>query len=265
MKRIHLFGALVSVLVVTALLVVSLPAIVLADPTPMVTWGDVTLDGAPAPYGTAIEIFIGADTEPSGSDNVTTPGQYGAMVVWGDSSRYGEALTYKVNGYVATTDKVSLTCDGIDTPVFGLCNQVVNLAAVSGPTPTEITIDIKPGSFPNSIKVNSKGVLPVAILGTPDFDVMTVDPVTMLLSWDGISFVPGVSPLRWAWKDVNRDGFMDIGLKYSMDDLMTYTVTNEPPGDLIMTLMGNLMEEYGGTPIAGEDMVRIINKGYDGL
>jgi len=100
-------------------------------------------------------------------------------------------------------------------------------------------------------------VLPVAILGTEDFDVTQVDPVTMLLGWDGISFVPGIPPLRWNLEDVNGDGFMDIGLKYSMEAAGTVTLTREVSGDLIMTLIGSLMD---GTPIAGEDIVRIINK-----
>ncbi len=81
----------------------------------------------------------------------------------------------------------------------------------------------------------------------------------MLLGWDGISVVTGVPPLRWAWEDVNSDGFMDIVLKYSMEVLADFTVTDEPPGDLIMTLTGNMMD---GTPIEGSDTVRIINKGY---
>jgi len=123
-----------------------------------------------------------------------------------------------------------------------------------------VEIDIKPGSFPNSINVNSKGVLPVAILGSEHFDVMTVDPVTMLLSWDDISDIPGVPPLRWNLEDVNRDGSMDLGLKYSMEAAGTVTMTKEPPGDLIMTLKGNLKREFGGTPIEGYDTVRIINK-----
>jgi hypothetical protein len=131
----------------------------------------------------------------------------------------------------------------------------------------DVDIDIKPGSDRNSLNVNSKGVLPVAILGTEDFDVMTIDPVSVVLWWRGITLpdgAEGVPPLRWDCEDVNRDGFMDIGLKYSMKAAGPFTVTRELPGDLIMMLMGNLMEEYGGTPIKGSDTVRIINKASDG-
>ena len=125
----------------------------------------------------------------------------------------------------------------------------------------DIAVDIKPGSDSNPLNVNANGVLPVAILGTEDFDVMTVNASAVLLTWRGISSVLGVSPLRWAWEDVNRDGFMDIGLKYSMEELATYTMTKEPPGRLDMILMGKLMD---GTPIEGYDTVRIINKKYIG-
>ena len=37
-----------------------------------------------------------------------------------------------------------------------------------------VAIDIKPGSFPNSINIKSKGVIPVAVLSTTDFDASSV-------------------------------------------------------------------------------------------
>ena len=40
-------------------------------------------------------------------------------------------------------------------------------------------IDIKPGSDPNCININGHGVIPVAILGSEDFDVSLVDPDTL--------------------------------------------------------------------------------------
>ena len=42
----------------------------------------------------------------------------------------------------------------------------------------EVPIDIKPGSYPNSINPNAGGVIPVAILTTDTFDASTVDPQT---------------------------------------------------------------------------------------
>jgi hypothetical protein len=196
---------------------------------------------------------LGNDSDADGDDlevySAWAPA-HGSLSIWGD-------------GHFKYTPDSGYT--GPDTFGYnirdnngGTASAVVHITVL--PVVVPVAIDIKPGSDPNSLNVHSKGVIPVAILGTDDFDTTQVDPETMRLSWDGISGIPGVPPLRWAWEDVNGDGLMDIVLKYSMGDLMTYTVTNEPPGDLIMTLTGNLMD---GTPIEGYDTVRIINKLMD--
>ena len=57
-----------------------------------------------------------------------------------------------------------------------------------------VDVDIKPTSCPNPLNVKSGGVLPVAILGTEDFDVAEIDASTVQLA--------GVSPLRWSIEDV---------------------------------------------------------------
>jgi hypothetical protein len=44
-----------------------------------------------------------------------------------------------------------------------------------------VTIDIKPGSFPNSINLGSGGTVPVAIFSSPTFDAGTVDPLSITL------------------------------------------------------------------------------------
>jgi len=59
----------------------------------------------------------------------------------------------------------------------------------------QVAVDIKPTSCRNPFNVGKKGVMPVAILGTEDFDVTQIDPVTVMLA--GV-----VSPLRWALEDV---------------------------------------------------------------
>ena len=57
-----------------------------------------------------------------------------------------------------------------------------------------VSIDIKPGSCPNPVNVNSGGVVSVAILGKEDFDVTTIDPTSVMLA--------GVYPLLWSYEDV---------------------------------------------------------------
>ncbi len=68
-------------------------------------------------------------------------------------------------------------------------------------------IDIKPGSDPNSINPDSRGVIPVAILGDPDFDVSEIDPAT-------VTFGPDAAPpghrVMIHYEDVNEDGLLDV-------------------------------------------------------
>jgi hypothetical protein len=129
MRRISLLGLLLSLLLVAVLMVAVLPIVALAQQPSqvanMLTWGNVTLDGAAAQIGTTVEVFIGADATPSGSRDVFVVGEYGGIVVSALDIRFGEDLTYKVSGFVATKR-------GPDEGVFGLKNQVVNLEAISG-------------------------------------------------------------------------------------------------------------------------------------
>jgi hypothetical protein len=71
-------------------------------------------------------------------------------------------------------------------------------------------VDIKPGSAPNRINPKSNGVIPVAILGSVDFDATQVDSSTVL-------FGPGnASPVRdGRVADVNGDGYPDMLFHFS--------------------------------------------------
>lgn len=64
----------------------------------------------------------------------------------------------------------------------------------------EVDVDIKPGSCPNGINLKSKGVAPVAVLTTADFDASNVDPSTVIFA--------GALPVRWTMED--GDGDMDM-------------------------------------------------------
>lgn len=147
------------------------------------------------------------------------------------------------------------------------------------PVAIPVPVDIKPQSCPNPLNVDSKGVLPVAILGTEDFDVTQVDPVSVCLTIEGLEV--GVSPLRWAYEDVatpyepylgkeycmdctteGPDGYMDLSIKFKTQELVEILgLAGYPDGEcIVLKLTGNLKEEFNGTPIAGEDVVRIIMK-----
>jgi len=127
----------------------------------------------------------------------------------------------------------------------------------------QVPLDIKPQSCPNPLNLKSKGVLPVAILGTEDFDVTQVDPASIRL-------VAGVAPLRWALEDVTTpseseectiadpDGYLDLTLKFDAQEVVAALGTVGDGDVLVLGLTGELLD---GTPIVGEDVIIIIKKG----
>lgn len=107
----------------------------------------------------------------------------------------------------------------------------------------EVEIDIKPGSFPNSVNPDSEGVIPVAILTTADFDASTVDA-------DTVRFGPaGAQAVQWAIEDVDSDGDLDMILHFLTQD------TGIMAGDTEAELVGRTVD---GWDIHGSDSVRTV-------
>ncbi len=118
----------------------------------------------------------------------------------------------------------------------------------------EIGIDIKPGSDRNSINPNSKGVIPVAILGNAAFDVTTVDVTTLTFGVDGATPAHDLTdPAVFAdhLQDVNSDGFMDLVSHYRTQD------TGIAKGDTEACLAG---VTTGGVAIFGCDVIKTVGK-----
>ena len=142
------------------------------------------------------------------------------------------------------------------------------IISIKGPVYVEVPVDIKPGSCPNPVNVVSRGVLPVAILGTADFDVTQIDPSTILLN--------GVAPLRYSFEDVGRpyepctgkwhayacneccgDGYMDLSLKFDTQEFVA-SLGEVPDREVItVDLKASLID---GTPIEGQDVIVILAK-----
>jgi len=108
-----------------------------------------------------------------------------------------------------------------------------------------ITIDIKPGSDPNSINLNSKGTIPVAILTTDTFDATQVDWELVLFGSEGATESHGRSHVE----DVDGDGDSDVVLHFKTRD------TGIGCGDAEATLTG---ENFGGEAFSGSDSVKIV-------
>ncbi|MBI4200436.1 MAG: hypothetical protein HY535_08205 [Chloroflexi bacterium] len=130
--------------------------------------------------------------------------------------------------------------------VAGGYYETHNLATLEAFTPevTEITvtIDIKPGSFPNSINPRSKGRIPVAILTTDPFDATTVDPTTVLFGPTGTE----AAPVQSALEDVDGDGDTDMILHFNTQD------TGIVCGVTSASLTG---ETFAGQAIRGSDSI----------
>lgn len=108
-----------------------------------------------------------------------------------------------------------------------------------------VNIDIKPGSFPNSINPRSKGVIPVAILTTDAFDATTVDPTTVRFGRAGTE----AAPLRSALEDVDGDADTDMILHFDTQS------TGIVCGDTSASLTGTT---FTGQPIKGSDSINTV-------
>ena len=117
----------------------------------------------------------------------------------------------------------------------------------------QAAIDIKPGSYPNSINLGSKGVIPVAILSTQDFDATTVDAGTVALAGAGVAVRGKSDKLLAREEDVNGDGLPDLVCQVETENLDPDSFQD---GYAILT--GNLLAEFGGTPIEGKDEISIV-------
>jgi hypothetical protein len=153
-------------------------------------------------------------------------------------------------------------------------------------TEIEVSIDIKPQSCPNPLNVKSQGVLPVAILGTDDFDVTNINPDTVTLEGQ-LALKSAIEDVATPYEPTDKtdcldcitdgpDGYLDLILHFNTQDIINMlenqslsqedielledvTTADINDGDcVILTLYGEL--SYG-TPIKGEDSVLILKKG----
>lgn len=82
-----------------------------------------------------------------------------------------------------------------------------------------VPIELKPGAAtPTTLNLKSQGVLPVALVSTPSFDALAVDPATITLGDPETGY--SASPSSWTTADVNGDGVTDLLLRFRIADLL---------------------------------------------
>jgi hypothetical protein len=150
-----------------------------------------------------------------------------------------------------------------------------------------LLLDIKPGSCPNpmNVKNNGKGKLPVALMGTENFDVGLVDWATLTLARaDGVgaSVMPLEGPpgphtvvedvgspfdgelCECEEHDGQGDGLLDLSMKFSRPELIDVLELDDlGSGDTIeLVLSGALLD---GTPFEASDCIVIVPRSdFDG-
>ena len=147
----------------------------------------------------------------------------------------------------------------------GDCDPVSCSFSVTIIEATPVAIDIKPGSCPNPLSAQDKGLVSVAIMGTSTFDATQVDPATIRLE--------GIAPVHWALEDAGgpyspylgktnctdcnterKDRVTDLTLKFDAQALLEALapVTNDECR--VLHLIAGL---FGGGAVLGEDVVSI--------
>jgi hypothetical protein len=116
-------------------------------------------------------------------------------------------------------------------------------------TITAVNIDVKPGTFPNSINIGSNGTVAVAIFSTPSFDARTVDPLSVTLAGASVELRGKGTPMA-SFEDVDGDGLLDLVVHVSTEALEL------SDGDTEVVLEG---KTFGGMSIQGTDSVRVIS------
>jgi virginiamycin B lyase len=116
------------------------------------------------------------------------------------------------------------------------------------PDVINVAIDIKPGSYPNTINLGSNGVVPVAIISSETFDATTVDPMTVKLAGAGVQVKGNGTPLMYL-QDVDKDGRLDIVVHVTTS---AFTLSST---DTYATLTGNTTS---GRKFRGQDTIRVV-------
>jgi hypothetical protein len=185
--------------------------------------------------------------------NVSTTAQFSGQVEvclrW-QEGQFNKEKNLKLFHYDGTnwTDITELGYpDTINNIICGLTNSFSDFA-IFEKKQVEAVIDVKPGSYPNTINLGSNGTVPVAIFSTPTFDATTIDPLSVTLASAPIKF-KGNGTAMYSFQDMNGDGLLDIVVHVNTQALQLTT------SDQLANFIGYTSDQ---TEVIGSDSVRVI-------
>jgi hypothetical protein len=125
------------------------------------------------------------------------------------------------------------------------------VAVLLNETRTPVEFIVKPDGPEPVVNPRSNGVIPVAIIGSPSFDVDDVDVSTLAFGPGGA----GTAHPRGHREDVNGDGVTDLKLHFRT------TESGIACGDNSVMLIG---ETYDGTAFEGSDEIATVGCPHEG-
>jgi hypothetical protein len=125
--------------------------------------------------------------------------------------------------------------------IVGIMDRIVEIST----SVVEVAIDITPGGFPNSINPTSQGMIPVAVLSSPQFDAQSLDFASVRFGPRGTEAIAQhVAP-----EDVNGDGLLDAVFQFPT------RAAGILCGATTLTLTARTLD---GRPVTGTDSIRTV-------
>jgi hypothetical protein len=162
---------------------------------------------------------------------------------------------YQVTATQASILPMAVETNGLLSPIVSPVavdtgdDSVPNGATYFAHGAARIAIDVLPGNDRNPIQPRSRGVIPVTILGSADFDVADVDQASVRFG-PHVAFPAHRLPHRLV--DIDGDGDLDVVLHFRTE------ATGIDCGDTMADLAGLT---FGGREFAGSDAVDVLGCG----
>jgi hypothetical protein len=187
-------------------------------------------------------------------DNVSVDDDQLGIIVSGDILSIGETKTFFESSGLLTTTTNTATVSG-DLGGF-VCDPDMDTVTVTVPPIVLVSVDIKPGSDPNSIACNGAlgTLIPVAILTTDTFDATTVDHETVTFE-GAMEAHQNPHGMIHHEEDVDDDGDLDLVFHFVFGEtsLTEAECSSTEPVEGVLT-----GETVDGQPIEGSDTVRLV-------